>query len=59
MFDDDFIKAEDNMKVLNGIMRFLGNNESQLSDVNKKEDNDTVDYVRVANTPALAARVRS
>jgi (p)ppGpp synthase/HD superfamily hydrolase len=59
MFDDDFIKAEDNTKILNGIMRYLGNNEANLNDVNKKEDNDTVDYVRVANTPALAARVRS
>jgi intraflagellar transport protein 52 len=59
MFDDEFIKAEDNTKVLNGIMRFLGNNDTQLSDVNKKEENDTVDYVRVANTPALAGRVRS
>jgi hypothetical protein len=59
MFDDDFIKSEDNMKILNGIMRYLGNNEAILTDVNKKEDNDTVDYVRVANTPALAARVRS
>lgn len=59
MFDDEFIKAEDNVKVLNGMMRFLGSNEHPLSDVNRKEDNDTVEYIRVANTPALAAKVRS
>lgn len=59
MFDDEFIKSEDNSKVLNGIMKFLGNNDIQLSDVNRKEDNDTVEYNRVPDTAALASKVRS
>lgn len=59
MFDDDFIKEEDNSKVLNGIMRFLSSNDVNLTDVNRKEDNDTVEYNRVPDTAALASKVRS
>ena len=59
MFDDEFIKNEDNSKVLDGIMRFLGNNDIQLTDVGRKEDNDTVEYNRVPDTSSLAAKVRS
>ena len=59
MFDDEFIKNEDNAKVLDGLMKYLGNNDISLSDVNKKEDNDTVDYARVPDTAGLAAKVRS
>jgi len=59
MFDDEFIKSEDNSKILNGIMRYLGDNERNLNDVHKKEDNDTVDYPRVPDTSGLAAKVRS
>lgn len=59
MFDDEFIKNEDNSKVLNGVMKFLGNNDIQLTDVNRKEDNDTVEYNRVPDTSSLASKVRS
>jgi len=59
MFDDEFLKNEDNSKILNGIMRFLGNNDIQLTDVGRKEDNDTVEYNRVPDTAALSGKVRS
>ena len=59
MFDDEFIKNEDNSKILEGIMKYLGDNDLLFSDVNKKEDNDTVDYPRVPDTAALSAKVRS
>ena len=59
MFDDEFLASEDNSKVLSGIMRFLGNNDIQLTDVGRKEDNDTVEYNRVPDTAALSGKVRS
>jgi intraflagellar transport protein 52 len=59
MFDDDFIKNEDNSKVLNGIMRYLGSNDIHFTDVGNKEDNDTVEYNRVPDTAALSSKVRS
>lgn len=59
MFDDEFIKNEDNAKILDGIMKYLGDNDLRLGDVNNKEDNDTVDYSRVPDTSGLAAKVRS
>ena len=59
MFDDEFLKNEDNSKILNGIMTFLGNNDVQLTDVGRKEDNDTVEYHRVPDTAALSGKVRS
>lgn len=59
MFSDEFLKNEDNSKILNGIMRYLGSNDIQLSDVKKKEDNDTTEYARVPDTAALASKVRS
>lgn len=59
MFSDEFISNEDNSKILNGIMRFLGNNDVQLTDVGRKEDNDTVEYNRVPDTAALSGKVRS
>lgn len=59
MFDDEFIKNEDNTKILEGVMKYLGNNDCYLGDVHKKEDNDTVDYARVPDTAALSSKVRS
>ena len=59
MFDDEFIKNEDNMKVLNGILKYLSDTDVELTDVRRKEDNDTVEYNRVPDTAALAAKVRS
>lgn len=59
MFDDEFIKCDDNSKILNGIMKYLGTNDMQLGDVHKKDDNDTVEYNRVPDTAALASKVRS
>lgn len=59
MFDDEFIKNEDNSKILNGMMKYLGSNDIQLSDVKRKEDNDTVEYNRVPDTASLASKVRS
>ena len=59
MFDDEFLQNEDNSKILNGVMKFLGNNDIQLTDVGRKEDNDTVEYNRVPDTAALSGKVRS
>jgi intraflagellar transport protein 52 len=59
MFCDDFLTNEDNSKILNGMMRYLGSNDIQLSDVKRKEDNDTVEYNRVPDTASLASKVRS
>lgn len=59
MFSDDFLNNEDNCKILNGMMRYLGTNDIQLNDVKRKEDNDTVEYNRVPDTAALASKVRS
>lgn len=59
MFDDEFIKCDDNAKILNGIMKYLGTSEMQLGDVHRKDDNDTVEYNRVPDTAALATKVRS
>jgi intraflagellar transport protein 52 len=59
MFSDEFIMNEDNSKILNGVMKYLGNNDVQFSDVNRKEENDTVEYNRVPDTAALASKVRS
>lgn len=59
MFDDEFLKNEDNSKVLNGVMKYLGSNDVNLNDVHRKEDNDTVEYNRVPDTSSLASKVRS
>lgn len=59
MFDDEFIKNEDNSKILDGLMKYLGDNDMSLNDVKNKEDNDTIEYARVPDTSGLAAKVRS
>lgn len=59
MFDDEFITCDDNSKVLNGIMRFLGDSDIDLTDINRKEDNDTTEYHRVPDIAALSTNVKS
>ena len=60
MFDDDFIDKEENVKVLQGMLKYLTKNqEAQINDNPGREDNSITDYHRTPSTALLSENLRS
>ncbi len=56
MFEDDFIDKEDNLKALEGMLKFLTRpiQEVHLSDNMGKDDQQVTEYHRVPDTSNLS-----
>lgn len=61
MFEDEFIDKEDNMKALEGMLRFLTRpiQEVHLTDKTNKDDQLITEYHRVPDTSSLSENLRS
>jgi len=60
MFDDNFIDKEENVKVLQGMLKYLTKNqEVKITDNPGREDNSITEYHRTPSTALLSENLRS